>query len=235
MVLFSGAILAADSLDEPEKNSEEWENSAGFVRQIIEEYLVQTFSTDGREVEIRDIRVPKNVQVPDEYDRYAVVSPTQFGRDGRLVLELQFEKNTFIIKRIKAIAFIETYSPVVMALSKIYKGQTIQEDQVILDKRKISDLPTQICTDLADVVGMRAGRDIRAGDYFLKTVVERNPDVHKGDTVIIKAQSDIIEVITKGVAKEEGSLGDQIQVLNLKSNRVITARVIDPKTVAVDF
>jgi flagella basal body P-ring formation protein FlgA len=59
--------------------------------------------------------------------------------------------------------------------------------------------------------------------------------VKRGDLVVIIAESKGLKITTRGQVKKKGRLGEQIPVVNLDSNKVLYARVIDANTVKVDF
>ena len=49
------------------------------------------------------------------------------------------------------------------------------------------------------------------------------------------AESDVLKVAAKGIAKENGAVGDRIRVMNLQSKKIIYAQVLDEQTVHVEF
>ena len=57
--------------------------------------------------------------------------------------------------------------------------------------------------------------------------------VCRGDNVTIEAQTANLAVKTQGIAMADGNLGDQIQVRNIKSRRLISAIVSSSGTVKV--
>ncbi|WP_121363151.1 flagellar basal body P-ring formation chaperone FlgA, partial [Pseudomonas aeruginosa] len=56
-----------------------------------------------------------------------------------------------------------------------------------------------------------------------------------GDQVVILARTATINVKMPGEALSDGAPGQQIRVRNLRSQRIIKARVIEPGTVEVNM
>jgi flagella basal body P-ring formation protein FlgA len=57
----------------------------------------------------------------------------------------------------------------------------------------------------------------------------------RGDVVRMVAESDVLRVAAKGMAKENGAVGERIRVMNLRSRKIIYAQVMDEQTVQVEF
>jgi flagella basal body P-ring formation protein FlgA len=65
--------------------------------------------------------------------------------------------------------------------------------------------------------------------------VEIPPLIRKGDVVQLVAESPSLKVVTRGMAKEKGGLGDRIRVENLSSKKSVYARIVDASTVRVEL
>ena len=59
--------------------------------------------------------------------------------------------------------------------------------------------------------------------------------IFKGDTVMITAKKAGMEVNMPGEALSDGRKGKQIRVRNIKSERIITGKVVGPGLVEVNF
>ena len=59
--------------------------------------------------------------------------------------------------------------------------------------------------------------------------------VKKGDRVTIVVESSTLRITAAGVAKGQGSAGEQIRVQNLINDKEIFAAVVDSSTVKVNF
>jgi flagella basal body P-ring formation protein FlgA len=101
---------------------------------------------------------------------------------------------------------------------------------------KRCDVTTQIeaiLTELAVVAGCRARQDLAEGKIIPLHKIERIPDIENGRTVNIIGTNGLLEICVRGVALQNGSVGETIQVRNMDSKRILTARVTAPGTVEV--
>jgi flagella basal body P-ring formation protein FlgA len=59
--------------------------------------------------------------------------------------------------------------------------------------------------------------------------------VCKGDIISIFAKTSTLTIKTQGVALKDGNLGEQIQVKNQKSGKIVSGRVKDVDSIEVNF
>jgi len=57
--------------------------------------------------------------------------------------------------------------------------------------------------------------------------------IHRGDPVTITAINSAIRVSIKGIAIENGKLGDRIRVKNLSSSQIIDAKIVAKQQVEI--
>ena len=106
---------------------------------------------------------------------------------------------------------------------------------MMMQTMDVTSLPANAVLALDDIKGQRARRNIGPRTVLRKDQIEFPPAVKKGDRVLIVAQSGGLRITTTGEVKNAGKVGDRIRVQNLDSNKTLFARVIDARTVQVDF
>jgi flagella basal body P-ring formation protein FlgA len=120
---------------------------------------------------------------------------------------------------------LSIYRPVVTALKPLAPGTTIGDDDVQLVEADITQLLGQYLTNLDEAVGMSAKRAIMAGKPVIAPQLAPPLLIHRGDSVVINADSGGISVKSAGTALTDGRRGEQIRIKNQGSARVIDARV----------
>ena len=100
---------------------------------------------------------------------------------------------------------------------------------------KVAALGSVVITDINEIVGKRARRNIQAGEFLRPDLIEMPPLVKRGDMVVIVAESKGLKVTAIGEVKSAGRLGERVKVVNLDSNKRLSAWVVDNKTVKVEF
>jgi flagella basal body P-ring formation protein FlgA len=76
---------------------------------------------------------------------------------------------------------------------------------------------------------------VDAGTVLRPDLLEFPPLVKRGDRVRIVLESAGLRISAFGQAKQKGAQGEMIPVVNLDSNKVIHARVVDSHTVRIEF
>lgn len=121
---------------------------------------------------------------------------------------------------------------VVVASQALPSGTLISQSHISLQDKDKSKLRGYTLQDPSIIIGAKTNRFISAGQAITTKHV---CSVCEGDSVTIVAIAGGLRVNAVGIAKENGSLGDTITVLNRSSNRVIQAKVTAIGTVTIEL
>src|SRR3546814_14277700 len=101
----------------------------------------------------------------------------------------------------------------------------------------ISRPPTRLTrtslVDSATLIGMGPRRPFSAQDVIRTTDLETPVMVTKNSMVIIRLQTDRMQLTVQGRALDDGADGDDVRVMNSQSNNVVSAAVVASGAVAV--
>jgi flagella basal body P-ring formation protein FlgA len=136
---------------------------------------------------------------------------------------------------VSATVKIEVETPVIVVQKPLNRNQTIAKDDVTVVSMDMADLPSNYISNIEDVVGKRTLRAMNPKEVFRTDIIEQPLMVKRNDRVSIIAESETLRITAIGEVKESGVKGDRVRVVNLNSNKEIFARVLDPKTVQVEF
>jgi flagella basal body P-ring formation protein FlgA len=123
----------------------------------------------------------------------------------------------------------------VVAARPLERGDVIKAADVLIQKRDIATAPPKVCRTLEDAVGKIVKTGIRGNSPIRTDYLEKVPVVKSGQIVSIVAENDAISITAPGKAKKDGAAGDTILVVNLNTQKDVKARVVDSKTVSVEF
>ncbi len=230
--------LSGIILDVPEKN----EIFRGFIeisRERIEkmalDFIYKKIPYERNRARVKKIRANRSVVLPKGRVTYKVVPPPNMDFFGLIPLSVVFNVNGLFQKKVLVTVDIEVLTEVVVTKRPFGRYKMITEDDICLQKRDISNLPSNIITSSEDVLGKRAKRAIDAKTVLRTDLIEFPPLVRRGDIVSIIAESDGLKITALGEVKKKGRMGERIRVVNLDSKKGIYARVLDANTVKVDF
>ncbi len=205
------------------------------IKALVNAYLVKNIRSDAGQVRIKQIRVGENVRLPAGRISYKVVAPRASRLLGKVPLAVNFDVNGKFYRRIWVSATIEILTDVVVTRKPLGRYKPITEDDISVQKMDLSRLPADIIRDPEMVLGKRTRRALGVQTVLRPNLVEFPPLVKRGDMVMIIAETQGLKITTFGQVKKKGRRGERIPVINLDSKKTIYARVVDSKTVKIEF
>jgi flagella basal body P-ring formation protein FlgA len=112
-------------------------------------------------------------------------------------------------------------------------GQAIAEKDLEWIRLRADRVGANAITAVEDLIGRSSRRPLRAGEPIRTTDLRETFAVAKGSLVVVILQTSLVTATVQAKALENGAIGEIIRVANTKSNRVLTATVVDAGTVAV--
>jgi flagellar basal body P-ring formation protein FlgA len=200
-----------------------------FLEQAVSDYL-QRSGIQGR-YEIQISRLDPRLRMPlcDKELTTTLESPTQ--PIGRVTLRVRCDGRapwTLFVP-----GQVQLYREVVTAIRPLKRDSVLTAKDVALAERDVGLLNQGYLNALPQAIGKKLTRPLQPDQILAPVHVEQAEVVHRGDQVIISARSGGINVRMPGEALSDGGLGEQINVRNTGSQRVIKARVTGPGQVEV--
>ena len=206
------------------------------IKRAVSDYIYANIPWDKDRVKIRKIDVDSDVVLPKGNVSYRIERLRNADLKGKVPFPIHFKVDGLFQKRILAMAEISVLTNVVVARKSLRRKGRIEEDDIEIREKDLSRTRSNVITDPEEVLGKRAKRSIAAGTILRPGLIEYPPMVKRGDVVLVVAKSVGLRITALGVVNErEGRFGERIKVKNLDSKRTIYARVLDSKTVEVDF
>lgn len=190
---------------------------------------------EGRPFRLKDVKIRGNRYIPLGSKILKVDDKTGPLPKGRVTLAIRAEVNGEVSAPIYISGWIDLFEDVISANRDIPKGETIRKDDLRIFEANMSKSPPGLMTSTDRVEGSVARSRIGKGTVIRDTMIAEAPVIRKGDVVKIMVNSGPLTVVAQGVSREEGRLGQQIMVQNIRSNKNIPARVVGPGAVEVLF
>ncbi len=205
------------------------------VVRVVTDYVRKRTENLGVEVNIRGIDYQGDVTVPAGKVDLEVIAPAQWEGWGSVNLALVVRVNDRVERNFSVRVDVEALADVVVAARPLERGEVIGRDDVVLQKRDLARISGRICKSVDEALGKRARLGIRGNAPLRVDYLEKVPLVKSGQMVTIVAENETLRLTTRGKAKNAGAEGDTVLVQNMDSGKDIPARVVDAKTVSVDF
>ncbi len=128
----------------------------------------------------------------------------------------------------------EIIKEVIVTDREIEMNKIIEPEDLSIAKCDIG-INCQFFVEKTSILGKRAKRKIPCGTIITSDMIEDSPVIKQGDLVTIVIESSKFRITVLGKAKENGKIGQFIKVANTITMKEVVARVLDDKTVQVDF
>ncbi|MBD3234622.1 MAG: flagellar basal body P-ring formation protein FlgA [candidate division Zixibacteria bacterium] len=118
-----------------------------------------------------------------------------------------------------------SFKKVVVSKQFIRKGEFLSNDNCLLKSVDVIGESGGKITDLTQLEGLRARKNLNEAEVLTDDDMEPIPDVFRGGKVKITAEFGTIKVAADGIAREDGWVGDYIRVKNLQTNKTVTGKL----------
>lgn len=187
------------------------------------------------DVAISNIRFDDKIQLPTGTLTHRIVPNRNENYLGKTLLALHLYVDGELFKKTWVHADISVMADVVKTVRPLGRNQRIGREDLTIVRADLSDLPSDTVRRIDEVLGNRTTQMIYP-DTVLKTgMFTLPPLVRRGDIVKIVANAGPLTITATGKVRQKGCKGEMVDVINTDSNRIITARVIGPGAVEVDF
>jgi flagellar basal body P-ring formation protein FlgA len=205
------------------------------VNAAVKAYIEHHAPWQPDQLKITRLTYDQTASVPAGRLGFQVTAPKHTDWLGPIPFRVQILVDGQVIERVIVPATIEVWSDVVLAVKPLGKFQPIEADDILVQKMNLACVPANVIVRADQVLGLRARHNIAANSVLRSDQVESPPVVLHGEVVQMIAESAVLRVAAKGLAKENGAVGDRIRVMNLRSKKIVYAQVVDHQTVRVEF
>jgi flagella basal body P-ring formation protein FlgA len=122
-----------------------------------------------------------------------------------------------------------------VAVRELPRGVVLGPADVRVERRPAERLPRQALADPAAALGKEIVRPVAPGEVLTAAVVAPLRAVRRGAVVTLVLDGPGFRIQARGVAAEDGAVGQVIRVVNQTSRRELAGRVEDERTVRVGF
>lgn len=205
------------------------------INQAVKAFIQRHAPWKPDQLKIEKLTFDQALTVPPGNVTFQVTAPKHTDWLGPIPFSVLVLVDGHAVKKVVTPATIEVWSDVVIAAKPLGRFQPIEADDILIEKMNLARVPFNVIVSADQVLGRRANRNIAVNSVLRNDQVEMPPIVRRGDVVQVIAESEVLKVSAKGMAKENGAKGDRIQVMNLRSRKIIYAQVVDEQTVHVEF
>lgn len=132
-----------------------------------------------------------------------------------------------------AVATVFVSGPAVKVVREIGRGERLRAEDLATMTDEIGGVPMALLPTMMHATGAEALRGIAAGAMLTATVIRVPPAVASGQVVTTVARVGPVNVESRAIAAERGSLGQMVRLVNPESRRKLRGMVVGPGRVEV--
>jgi len=204
------------------------------IKEMVKRFILKKMPWEPPQVSIKVSDI-KAIALGAGEITYEVIPRKREDYLGTTNLLLVFMVNGKVEKKLWVNAHIDVSKEVVLSNHSLKRHHIITQEDIRLEKRKLSELPTNVIIDPLEVVGKRTRGAIDANVPLRLNFLEVPPLVKRGDLVTILLETDALKITTQGIVIENGCKGEMVRVINTSSRKEVYARVVDSRTVEVEL
>ena len=206
-------------------------------REDVEQKVTEILKEEGIETDSEIVFNNRDVEIHTPIDLIAeiVIKDLTFDNNRRrfaAVADVVAGETSFGSTRISGQIFPTTLVPVLN--NTVSAGTVIKETDLVLETIRADQLRANTIVHQNQIVGMEAKRNLRKGNQVQVSDIDKPVLVSRNQLVSIIISTPLMNLTARGQAREGGSEGDLIKVVNTRSNKIIQARIIGEATVTVD-
>ena len=153
---------------------------------------------------------------PTGRDRFEF-APTVSGPLGRVPIDIHRYRQGIVVASYRVTADLTRRIKVVVATRSISRGQMINARDVELREVNLQTVALEPIRDLNQVIGQQARCVLRSGTILVSRHMSQPLMVRRGQLITVRYVSGGLVIKTVARAKEDGTLGESIQVRNDRS------------------
>ncbi|MBI1849937.1 MAG: flagellar basal body P-ring formation protein FlgA [Planctomycetes bacterium] len=155
-------------------------------------------------------------------DRGTLPITVEFRVDGKRYSKLPL--------RVSARAFADAF----VVKSRMRRGDAVGAASLERKRVEVTDLREPLVRNANELAILRVARDLEPGKPLVRSDFYLPPAVRKGETLRLVAHRGALTVSTLVQAQKDGVVGDVIPVVNVDSQRIVTAKVCGPGMIEAD-
>jgi flagella basal body P-ring formation protein FlgA len=186
--------------------------------------------------ELRTVEVGGAARIPPgPYDVRVLPPSAASARTPRRRVDVELVQEGSVVATVAARLEVGVTGPIVLLRHAVARGAVLRADDLTVEERELTGLPSSVVTTLADAVGKETRAALSANAPVTLTALASPLLVRRGDVVTIVVETPGMRLSTPGEALEPGAAGAQIRVRNRKSQQEIAGQVVERGTVLVQY
>jgi flagella basal body P-ring formation protein FlgA len=205
---------------------------AASLSQAVAGRLMTDFGFDSALVTVTVARIDPDLADVDGLD-VKVIPLTSGTPKGRFSARVEMYRQGELVRVGTASVDIRLWADLMVPVRNINRGEVLTPDLFTVKRFDVTSWTEPMLADPAHLAGCQAKSILIAGRQVGLARLEKIPDVPTGATITLVGTAGILEIRAKGVALQNGTIGETIAVRNTDSGKVLNGKVVGPGMVVI--
>ncbi|MBL6722815.1 MAG: flagellar basal body P-ring formation protein FlgA [Candidatus Margulisbacteria bacterium] len=183
-------------------------------------------------IDFNDLTIEaKGTEFPEGCDVLSFEWPKKMPLAGDIIIKFDAFENDNFKKRITKVFRIRGSANVMAVKHRAVKGDKVGAHNLEQKEIPLAALTPHSISRIGE--GLQFRRYVDAGEIIESWMIEKMPDVVKGDAVTAIVQRNAITLTLDAEVLQNGSVGDNVKLQLKKNNKVLLGMLHDKKTVII--
>jgi flagellar basal body P-ring formation protein FlgA len=209
------------------------------IENKIKEQLTERVKLDYINIPISKIDISfldKLEFLPPKITNFKITIKSNDKYVGNISIPVTFyDSNNNILDKIFIQTKISVYSTVFKTKKVIDKGKVLKLQDIFPSQISIRSKPNNLIFNINNIIGKETKFTIGKETTLVKSMISAIPDIRRNDKITIIYNNNNLELKLKGLALNNGSVGEKIKVKSFFRNKIFEGEIIDSKYVAVNL
>ncbi len=201
------------------------------IESIYRDFIASKAPWSAQDMEINAITYAGSLEVPAGDLTYEVVANPRERFLGNVAVTINFMVDGQKERSLRVGGKVGLFQNVLHAARLLKRNEIIRDNDLVIQKVNVSDVPDRFAIQPDQAIGKRVLRDIGLNQPVVLADIDNPLALKRGTVVTIVYEQPGLMLTAKGTAREDGSVGETIRVVNVTTNRTISCLVVDETTV----
>ncbi|MCX8155506.1 MAG: flagellar basal body P-ring formation chaperone FlgA [Verrucomicrobiae bacterium] len=203
------------------------------IAALLREPLSREFQCPPEHLELKVLRLPVPVQVPDEPFSLKLIELPATGPSASFLLRFELRGDTELFGAWQAAVQARVWKEIYVTTAPLKRGQPLERQALSLERRDVLALRDVLDALPAEPEALEITENLPAGVPLTRRALRLKPILSRGQLVRGLVQDGALSIALKVEVLEDGAPGQWIRVRNPQSKRELRGKVQDEQTVLI--
>jgi flagella basal body P-ring formation protein FlgA len=152
---------------------------------------------------------------------------------GRFPMQVELFRDGAMIEKGSVSLDVRIFAELPVPVQNIKRHELLGAEMFEIKRFDITSITEKLLAETSQFEDCRAKQNLAAGRYVPLRRVEKIPDVENGHNVTIVGNGGMLEIRAKGIALQNGAIGETIKVKNVDSRKILMGKITAPGVVEI--